>query len=556
MKRLWLLAVVFALALGCQDAKEAEEKEGEKKAEPKAAPEAEPDSGLKPLPQVEPSVGGPSRAESGRDAPPTEEPKEEPDSGLKPLPQVEKKAVRDARKILAEMSRWLPAETLLFLFADLGAIDPDELGMGLFTIPASFDPGPMTEELGAFLEKRVGLNLMKIEWMAAAGSPEPEFFVFFLGGDFGELTGTEELPGGLKVRALEGEDAFLATIPGATGLAVLPDKKSLETLSAVLQGEVPALPGSPGLALFETLMARGGEPRGFTVVAQLTNEGLREKLAKSLFGKLKGFVPPDGAFIGAGADVLLMIHGQESSLEMIEGQITLMKAMAKAMLDQGMAGIDRVDVPKGVGLIAAKHLWPVLSEQLTPKRDGEYMSIELQIPGGLGMVSVVGVLAAVAVPAFIKYLRRAKTTEAVDVLDRLYRGVHAYHGKERVRADGTVTTCQLPSATGRVPAVGTCCADLGGPDSDGDDRCDGDEAEWDEAFGILEVPYPGPHFFTYELLPDPKSTEPAMILRATGDLDCDGVRSTFERYLVGQATPGGGCELEARPAMYIENETE
>jgi len=47
-----------------------------------------------------------------------------------------------------------------------------------------------------------------------------------------------------------------------------------------------------------------------------------------------------------------------------------------------------------------------------------------------------------------------------------------------------------------------------------------------------------------------------LILRSTGDLDCDGVRSTFERFLQGQVTPGGGCDLEDRTALYTYQETE
>ena len=539
MKRLWMLVVLGALVMGCQDARK-DEGTPEKMAEEKAE---------------EPSVGGPSRAESGRHAPPTGD-SATATSTSTAAAAAAKKEVRDARKILGEMAKWLPAETIAFMFADLGALDPEALGMGLFTIPTSFDPVPMTEELGAFLEKRVGINLMKVQWFASAGAPEPEFFVLLLGGDFGELAGAKDVPGGLKVRELDGQ-GFLATIPGVEGLAILPDEKSVETLSAVLQDEVPTLPGSPGLALLETLLERSGAPRGFVVVAQLTNEELRDKLAKELFASLKGFVPPDGALIGAGEDVLLLIHGQETSLEMIEGQITLAKAMGKALLDQGLAGIDQLDVGQGVGLIAAKHMWPVLEEQFTPKRDGEFMWLDLDIPGGLGMVSVVGVLSAVAIPAFLKYMRKAKTSEAHETLHKIYLGASEYYTETRVNPDGNTSTCQMPPSAGPVPSAGTCCGSFGGADTDGDDRCDGDEAEWDAAFGALGVPYPGPHYFTYELVPEPNSPSPAMRLRATGDLDCDGVRSTFERYVVGQPTPGGGCELEGDGrAMYVELETE
>ena len=517
MRRSWLLVVVCVLALGCQDAAKKDEtkKDEVKKDEVKK--------------EGAPTVGAVTAT---------------------------KKPARDPRGFLTEMARWLPGETVLFLFADLSALDPAELGMGLFTIPASFDPGPMTEELGAFLEKRIGINLMKIDWLAAAGSPEPEFFVLFLGGDFGALTGAEDVPGGLKVRALEGEDVFLATIPGARGLAVLPDRKSVETLSAVLQGTIPTLPGTPGMALLETLLERSGEPRSFVVAAQLTNETLRAQVFDALAGKLKGFVPPDGALIGAGEDILLLVHGQETSLEMIEGQLTLAKAMAKAMLDQALTGVDRAPVPQGMGLIVAKHLWPVVAEQLTPKRDGETLWIDLQIPGGLGMVSVVGVLAAVAIPAFIKYIQRSKTSEVHGNLQALYRAAGDYYLAERVAPDGSVVTCEMPPAMGPVPRGGTCCGALGDADPDGNDRCDGDEEEWNAAFGALKVPYPGSHYYTYEILPDPTSDTPAIILRATGDLDCDGERSTFERSLRGRPQPGGGCDFENSTALYVERETE
>ncbi|MFH1529339.1 MAG: hypothetical protein ABIK09_01250 [Pseudomonadota bacterium] len=531
MRKLWLLVVVCALSLACQDGAKKDEAKKDEKVEKKAEEKIEKESATATATAPEEPVAEEQVLEAKRE-------------------------VLDARKVLEEVAKWLPAKTILFLFADLGAIDPNELGMGLFTIPASFDPGPMTEELGAFLEKRIGLNLTKVEWVAAAGAPDPDFFVLFLGGDFGELAGTEDLPSGLKIRALEGESAFLATIPGAKGLAVLPDKTSVELLSSVLLGEIPTLPGTSGLALFDTLLERAGPTRGFIAVAQLTDVELREKLTKKLFSSLKGFVSPDGALIAGGEDLLFLIHGPEASLEMIEGQLTLMKAMAKAMLDQGMAGIDKVPVPQGVGLIAAKHMWPILAEQLTPKREGEYMWLDLQVPGGLGMVSVVGVLASVAIPAFIKYMRRAKASEAALVLDKFYKAAAMYYVAQRVSPDGTAVTCALPPVAGPVPRAGTCCGSLGGADGDGADRCDGDEDEWNAAFGALGVPYPGPHFFTYEILKNPTSPESAMIVRATGDLDCDGIRSTFERYLVGRPVPGGGCELEDGHGMYSEDETE
>jgi len=532
MKRLWLLLVVSALALGCQERREKAEEKVEEKAEEKV------------------EEMSPAPAETGKPEAVAEKPA--PDD---PGQRAKVAEVRDARKVLGDMAKFLPLETSLFVFADLGAVDAAELGMGLFTIPTSFDPGPMTEELGAFLEERVGLNIMKVEWLAAAAAPDPELFVFFLGGDFGELAGGIDSPGGIRVREVEGAAAYLATIPGVQGLAVLPEKGFLDVLSGVVEGKTPALAGSPGMARLESLMERSG-PSGFTAAAQLTDPEFSKKVFSGLTGKLEGFVPPDGALIAAGEKILVLIHGQETSLEIVEGQIALGKAMVKAMLDQGMAGIDDAPLPQGIGLITMKHMWPVLAEQLTPKREGEFMWIEMNFPASMGMVSVVGVLSAVAIPAFIKYTRKSKSIEAVDILDQLYKGGADYYMTQRARPDGTVASCEMPAAAGPVPGAGTCCGSLGGPDADGDGRCDLDAGEWEAAFGALKVPYPGPHYYTYEIVPDRNSPNTSMVLRATGDLDCDGERSTFERYLQGEPRPGGGCDLANRTALYVEKETE
>ncbi len=549
MRSLWVFVIICALALGCRDGGE----ENSPVREPATVDPPKTDHAREPAtvdskpadPSREPATAEPKPSDPSRE-PATVEPATATSTATK---------ARDARAILGPMAKWLPQSTILFLFADISAMDPQELGMGLYTIPVDFDLGPMTEELGAFLQKRIGINFMKAEWMAAAGAADPDFLVLFLGGDFGELEGATDVGGGLKVRAIEGEDLFLLTIPGVRGLAVIPDRKHVDLLSEIIQGKSPALAGTPDLARFESLIERSG-PKTFLAAAQVTDPEIRKTLFQGVTRSIKGFIPPSGALVGAGETILLLVQGEEASLGMIEGQFTMAKAMLKGMLDQSMAGIDQAPLPQGIGLIAAKHMWPILTEQLTPKREGEFMWIEIQMPGSLGLVSVVGVLSAVAIPAFIKYIRKSKTAEAVEILDQLYKGAGDYYLAQRANMAGEIVECTMPSPAGPVPKAGTCCGSLGGPDADGDGRCDGTEAEWDASFGALRVPYPGPHYFTYEIVPSENMKAPGLILRSTGDLDCDGVRSTFERFLQGQVTPGGGCDLEDRTALYTYQETE
>ena len=75
--------------------------------------------------------------------------------------------------------------------------------------------------------------------------------------------------------------------------------------------------------------------------------------------------------------------------------------------------------------------------------------IELMI-----VVAILGVLAAIAIPAFVKYVRKAKTTEATINIDRIFEGAVTYFESEnpgRSPRAGIVTNC-LPGDVGFTPS--------------------------------------------------------------------------------------------------------
>src|SRR4051812_22571476 len=74
--------------------------------------------------------------------------------------------------------------------------------------------------------------------------------------------------------------------------------------------------------------------------------------------------------------------------------------------------------------------------------------IELMI-----VVAIIGILAAVAIPAFLEYMKRGKTTEASLNLNKI--------GKAAKRVKGEIGTYPVENGI-RLPSVASCCGQSGG----------------------------------------------------------------------------------------------
>ncbi len=177
--------------------------------------------------------------------------------------------------------------------------------------------------------------------------------------------------------------------------------------------------------------------------------------------------------------------------------------------------------------------------KLLQKKSG-FTLIELMI-----VVAIIGILAALAIPAFITYIRRSKTSEATSNLKLMFTGAHAYYGKDR--AEQGISGSSLENCT-----IGNAAASPATPSNVKQAFVENDE------FDAINFELNDPVYYSYSVdsmgagcTQAPSNTE-VYTLRATGDLDGDGVLSTFE-YAVGSSAEN---ELYKSAQVYTAQETE
>ncbi|MBN2802076.1 MAG: type II secretion system protein [Deltaproteobacteria bacterium] len=170
--------------------------------------------------------------------------------------------------------------------------------------------------------------------------------------------------------------------------------------------------------------------------------------------------------------------------------------------------------------------------------------IELMI-----VVAILGILAAVAIPAFIKYMKRAKTSEATQGLKMIHDGAMAYFGGSHASSGLKPILAEkcLPGPVGFTPATLP----------NGGQKTFADTVKWDEAQWVaLNFSMADDFYYQYSFSNDATTictiSTATIRLIARGDLDDNGVLSTFQRWM--EVTPTNG--LRAVGGYYKISELE
>jgi len=139
-------------------------------------------------------------------------------------------------------------------------------------------------------------------------------------------------------------------------------------------------------------------------------------------------------------------------------------------------------------------------------------------------VAIIGILAAVAIPAFTRYVRKARVIEAHSGLNKMWVSSVAYFLADVGNGQGGAIPRRFPGPAAQFESVLDCGCQTGA-------RCAGGWSGWstDPVWSALKFSMPDPHNYLFGYTSSGLGSNSTFSAYARGNLDCDDVISEFKR---------------------------
>ncbi len=140
------------------------------------------------------------------------------------------------------------------------------------------------------------------------------------------------------------------------------------------------------------------------------------------------------------------------------------------------------------------------------------------------VVAIIGLLAAIAIPAFSRYVRKARTSEAVGQLNKEWVGSLAYYESDHTVAFGKVLTKEFPGPSAAWASARECGCLTGA-------ACPGNNPIWasDPVWKALDFAMPDPHHYMPGYSASGTGVAAKFTAFSKGDMNCNGTLAEFTR---------------------------